>query len=138
MIRFPTACIKWVLPKPTPPDMNKGLYAFPGLLDTCKAAALASWFDLPSTKESKLSSALRPEFCEGLLTEVFCVGSSLVTFAGVIFCNGTLPMNKLTSQSFSEEDKTMSFIRSKCLSLTQSKTNWLGANISNLSCFSRA
>ena len=32
----------------------------------------------------------------------------------------------------------MSLIRSKCLSLTQSKTNWLGAKISNFSFFSRA
>ena len=34
---------------------------------------------------------------------------------------------------FSEEDKTISLIRSKCLSLTQSKTNWLGAKIFNFS-----
>src|SRR5512139_3761057 len=51
---FPTAWIRWVLPRPTPPYRNSGLYEPPGFSATCIAAARASWFALPVTKVSNV------------------------------------------------------------------------------------
>ncbi len=51
---LPTAWIRWVLPRPTPPYRNSGLYEPPGFSATCIAAARASWFALPVTKVSNV------------------------------------------------------------------------------------
>src|SRR5579859_7223616 len=48
------ACIKWVLPMPTPPYRNSGLYAFEGCSATAREAACANSFDFPTTKLSNV------------------------------------------------------------------------------------
>src|SRR5438270_9194327 len=49
---LPTACTRCVLPSPTPPYRNSGLYALPGAFATAVQAATATWFDGPTTTES--------------------------------------------------------------------------------------
>ena len=61
-ILFTIACIKWVLPKPTPPYKNNGLYDSPGLSATAIAAACAKRLLLPTTNVSKVYFGLRVLF----------------------------------------------------------------------------
>src|SRR6478609_8468926 len=56
---LPMAWIRWVLPRPTPPYRNNGLYEVPGFSATCSAAARASWLALPVTKFSNVRSVFR-------------------------------------------------------------------------------
>ena len=58
-ISFPIACIKWVLPSPTPPYKNKGLYEVAGASATAKAAACAKELLLPTTKLLKVYFGFR-------------------------------------------------------------------------------
>src|SRR5262249_38958380 len=58
-ISWPMAWRRWVLPRPTPPQMKRGLYLGGSGLATARAAAWASWFDGPATKVSKLYLPLR-------------------------------------------------------------------------------
>src|SRR5437660_5083728 len=51
---LPTACTRCVLPSPTPPYRNSGLYALPGAFATAVQAATANWFDGPTTNESNV------------------------------------------------------------------------------------
>ena len=48
------ACIRWVLPKPTPPYKNNGLKLTASPSPTRRAAACANSFGLPTTNVSKL------------------------------------------------------------------------------------
>src|SRR5712692_11398936 len=50
----PMACIKCVLPMPTPPYRNSGLYALDGCSATAREAACANSLDLPTTKVSNV------------------------------------------------------------------------------------
>ena len=54
IIWCPIACIKCVLPRPTPPYKNKGLYALAGDSATATHAACANLLLLPITKVSKV------------------------------------------------------------------------------------
>ena len=60
------AWIRCVLPSPTPPYTNSGLYDV-GCSATCMPPARASWFALPDTKVAKLNPGLRlacsPRLC---------------------------------------------------------------------------
>ncbi len=49
------ACIRWVLPRPTPPYRNSGLNGTVSLSATRRAAAKASSLGLPTTKFAKLN-----------------------------------------------------------------------------------
>src|SRR2546428_1035864 len=51
---LPTACTRCVLPSPTPPYRNSGLYALPGAFAAAVQAATANWFDGPTTNESNV------------------------------------------------------------------------------------
>src|SRR5690242_6357754 len=50
----PIACIKCVLPSPTPPYRKSGLYDFDGCSATACAAACANWLLLPTTNVSNV------------------------------------------------------------------------------------
>src|SRR3989338_7627562 len=66
--------MRWVLPRPTPPYIKRGLYAPPGFSATCIAAALASWFDFPSMKLSNVFSGFRLPLCRSfpsMITSMF-------------------------------------------------------------------
>ena len=55
LISTPIACAKWVLPRPTPPYINKGLKEVPpGLFATAIPADRANLLESPSTKFLKL------------------------------------------------------------------------------------
>ncbi|KAG1477487.1 hypothetical protein G6F54_014075 [Rhizopus delemar] len=58
---LPAANIRWVLPRPTPPYRNSGLYEVPGFSAPCSAAARASWLALPVTKFSNVRSVFSRE-----------------------------------------------------------------------------
>ena len=51
---LPMACIRWVLPSPTPPYRNSGLYAWPGRSATDSDAAWASRLADPTMKFEKV------------------------------------------------------------------------------------
>jgi hypothetical protein len=52
---IPIACAKCVFPKPTPPKISSGLKDVPpGLFETAIPAFLASLFESPSRKFSKV------------------------------------------------------------------------------------
>ncbi len=53
-IRWPIACMRCVLPNPTPPWMKRGLYTFAGESLTAKAAAWAKRFDGPTMNSEKV------------------------------------------------------------------------------------
>ena len=53
-IWFPIACIKWVLPSPLLPYINKGLYILPGFSATAWADEQANLFVSPTIKLSKV------------------------------------------------------------------------------------
>ena len=59
-MKWAMACIRWVLPSPTPPYIKRGLYISPGDSATARAAAWARLLFPPTTKVSKyiLDSAL--------------------------------------------------------------------------------
>ena len=82
------ACIKWVFPSPTPPNIYKGLAIktpWSGF-DTCVAIRKANLLDSPTTKESNEYEALRLDWkpssgrftVVGLLASVIC--SSVTNF----------------------------------------------------------
>src|SRR5512135_939046 len=48
-----------VLPRPTPPYTNSGLYALPGFSATASAAACANWLDGPTTNVEKVYLGFR-------------------------------------------------------------------------------
>ena len=54
IISLPVACIKWVLPKPTPPYKNRGLYFSPGWLATAWQVAYARSLLDPTIKLSNV------------------------------------------------------------------------------------
>ena len=55
LISTPIACAKCVFPKPTPPNISKGLKEVPpGLLATAILAFRANLFESPSKKLSKV------------------------------------------------------------------------------------
>src|SRR5213595_2313664 len=56
----PMACIKWVLPRPTPPYTKRGLYVRAGACATARAAACAISLFGPTTKDSNVFRGLRP------------------------------------------------------------------------------
>ena len=62
-----TACIKCVLPKPTPPNKKRGLKVTLSLYATLFAAAKANSFDFPTTKTLKLNLG---SIGEGLLSDI--------------------------------------------------------------------
>ncbi len=51
---WPTACIKCVLPMPTPPYKEQRVVGFRRLLGHGAAAACANWLDAPTTNESNV------------------------------------------------------------------------------------
>ena len=54
-ILFPMAWIRWVLPRPTPPYIIKGLKELsPGFSATVCAAVFANWLLLPSINDSNV------------------------------------------------------------------------------------
>ncbi len=55
---LPIACIRCVLPNPTPPKMNSGLYDRPGASATAWHAAAASSLWLPTTQFSSVYRGL--------------------------------------------------------------------------------
>src|SRR5689334_14887368 len=58
-IWLPIAWIRCVLPRPTPPYTNSGLYDV-GWSATCRPAARASWFALPATNAPKVNVGFSP------------------------------------------------------------------------------
>ena len=69
-ILLPIAWIKWVLPRPTPPYIIKGLKEFlPGSSETVSAAVLAKSLLEPCIKELKVYVLLRST---GGCTYSFC------------------------------------------------------------------
>src|SRR5207247_5611257 len=56
----PMACIKWVLPRPTPPYTNRGLYVRAGACATARLAACAISLFGPTTKDSNVFRGLSP------------------------------------------------------------------------------
>ena len=56
---LPIACIKCVLPKPTPPWRNNGLYEVAGASATARAAAWANLLYPPTTKVSNVYFGFR-------------------------------------------------------------------------------
>ena len=61
-ISFAIACIKWVLPKPTPPYKKSGLYDVAGASATANAAACANLLLFPTTKLSNVYLGFKLEF----------------------------------------------------------------------------
>ena len=59
VIKFPIACIRWVLPRPLLPYINNGLWIRPGASATAIAATFASRLVSPTTKFSKFKLGLR-------------------------------------------------------------------------------
>src|SRR5690606_2521344 len=82
---LPMAWIRWVLPRPTPPYRNNGLYEVPGFSATCKAAARANWLALPVTKLSNVSSALRRDLSYTTVASV-CVSMPAGEGSGAVRC----------------------------------------------------
>src|SRR6266513_2110803 len=56
----PMACIKWVLPRPTPPYTKRGLYVRAGDCATARLAACAISLFGPTTKDSNVFRGLSP------------------------------------------------------------------------------
>src|SRR5438093_8475590 len=56
----PMACIKWVLPRPTPPYTKRGLYVRAGACATARLAACAISLFGPTTNDSNVLRGLRP------------------------------------------------------------------------------
>src|SRR5216117_3335506 len=56
----PMACIKWVLPRPTPPYTKRGLYVRAGACATARLAACAISLFGPTTKDSNVFRGLSP------------------------------------------------------------------------------
>src|SRR5438093_100893 len=54
----PMACIKWVLPRPTPPYTKRGLYVRAGACATARLAACAISLFGPTTKDSHVFRGL--------------------------------------------------------------------------------
>src|SRR5688500_9512978 len=52
------ACMRWVLPRPTPPYRKSGSYDREGDAATARAAACANWFDEPTTNVSNVNRGL--------------------------------------------------------------------------------
>src|SRR5215831_14298748 len=78
-ISWPMACRRWVLPRPTPPQMKSGLYLGGSGLATARAAACASWFEGPATKVS--NTYLTFNAVGGLNSPLGSVGISAVVGA---------------------------------------------------------
>src|SRR5512132_848594 len=57
---WPMACMRWVLPKPTPPYMKRGLYVRAGACATARLAACAISLFGPTTKDSNVFRGLSP------------------------------------------------------------------------------
>src|SRR5438045_9171057 len=57
---WPMACIKWVLPSPTPPYTRRGLYVRAGACATARLAACAISLFGPTTKDSNVFRGLSP------------------------------------------------------------------------------
>src|SRR5437867_11842731 len=53
------ACMRWVLPSPTPPYRKRGLYERDGDSATARAAACANWFEDPTTNVSNVNRGFR-------------------------------------------------------------------------------
>src|SRR5256886_16160291 len=56
----PMACIKWVLPRPTPPYTKRGLYVRAGACATARLAACAISLFGPTTNDSNVFRGLSP------------------------------------------------------------------------------
>src|SRR5205814_5997418 len=56
----PMACIKWVLPRPTPPYTKRGLYVRAGACATARLAACAISLFGPTTKDSNVFRGFNP------------------------------------------------------------------------------
>src|SRR5206468_2235347 len=56
----PMACIKWVLPRPTPPYTKRGLYVRAGACATARLAACAISLFGPTTKDSNVFRGFSP------------------------------------------------------------------------------
>ena len=54
IIKCAIACIRWVLPSPAPPYMNRGLYICPGVSATASDAAWARLLLVPITNVSNV------------------------------------------------------------------------------------
>src|SRR5690606_27669019 len=53
---LPTACIRWVLPKPVGPYKNKGLCCdAPNWVNTLRQVSAAIWLERPSTNKEKVN-----------------------------------------------------------------------------------
>src|SRR6266550_7936917 len=79
----PMACIKWVLPRPTPPYTKRGLYVRAGACATARLAACAISLFGPTTKDSNVFRGLSP----GTVAPGFVShgGSGKTSFSGVGF-----------------------------------------------------
>src|SRR5437870_10979977 len=76
----PMACIKWVLPRPTPPYTKRGLYVRAGACATARLAACAISLFGPTTKDSNVFRGLSPgTVAPGFVTRV---DSGKTSFSG--------------------------------------------------------
>ena len=62
-MKWAMACIRWVLPSPTPPYIKRGLYISPGDSATARAAAWARLLFPPTTKVSKVYLGFKLALC---------------------------------------------------------------------------
>src|SRR6059036_4349493 len=85
----PMACIKWVLPRPTPPYTKRGLYVRAGDCATARLAACAISLFGPTTKDSKVFRGLSPS----TLAPVFVspCDSGIISFKMTASSRGTCP-----------------------------------------------
>src|SRR5256886_10182305 len=83
----PMACIKWVLPRPTPPYTKRGLYVRAGAWATARLAACAISLFGPTTKDSNVFRGLSP----GTVAPGFVPldDSGKISFSGAASSTGT-------------------------------------------------
>ena len=76
-IKWPMECIRWVLPRPTPPYIKSGLYISPGDSATAKEAACARLLLAPTTKLSNVYRGFKLAFC---ITCLFTSSARLISW----------------------------------------------------------
>src|SRR5213592_148680 len=77
----PMACIKWVLPRPTPPYTKRGLYVRAGVCATARLAAWAISLFGPTTKDSNVFRGLSPGTVAPGRASTTCAGNVSFTTA---------------------------------------------------------
>ena len=108
-MKWAMACIRWVLPSPTPPYIKRGLYISPGDSATARAAAWARLLFPPTTKVSKVYLGFKLALCmtSGLTDALlFLISWGAAGSSASTICSLTL---KSTSHSFSRNSEMVTF-----------------------------